>query len=122
VLIDLGDSFHFISQAVTDKLRLEAVKAGKSKVKMKAPLPIMTVNSEPLRAIVVIWQMGLMHNGTNKKHCYTNNLVVSCIAHYCLIWVMTWLQKQNPDIHWETGVWHCIPALMLRINQSIRSQ
>jgi hypothetical protein len=34
------------------------------------------------------------------------NFVVANIAHYNMILGMAWLQKQNPILHWDTGVWH----------------
>ncbi len=70
------------------------------------PLPITAFNDKLLRATTVIWQMGWMHNSTGTKQSQAINFVVVDIAHYALILGMAWLQKQIPDIHWGTGVWH----------------
>ncbi len=43
-LINLGATYNFVSQSIADKLRLDAVKAGRSKVEKKAAPPITTVN------------------------------------------------------------------------------
>jgi hypothetical protein len=53
-LVDLGTTYNFISWSVADKLKFEAVKAGRSKVKKKAPSPITTINGEPLCATAVV--------------------------------------------------------------------
>jgi predicted aspartyl protease len=53
-LVDSGATYNFISQAVADKLGLEAAKAGKRKKKEKMPLPITTVNGEPLHTTAVV--------------------------------------------------------------------
>jgi hypothetical protein len=45
-----------------------------------------------------------MHNGTGMKRSHAINFVVTDIAHYDIKFSMAWLQKQNPDRHWDTGV------------------
>jgi hypothetical protein len=40
------------------------------------------------------------------KQSLAINFVVADIAYYDMILGMAWLQKQNPDIHWDTGLWH----------------
>jgi hypothetical protein len=105
-LVDLGATYNFISQAVADRLSLEAVRAGRRKKQKKLPLPIITVNGETLRATAVVRQMVRMRDSAGTKQSHAINFVVADIAHYDLILRMAWLQKQNPDIHWDTGVWH----------------
>ncbi len=53
-LIDLGATYNFISHFDADELRLEAVKAGWSKVKKKTPPPITTINGELLHSTMVV--------------------------------------------------------------------
>jgi hypothetical protein len=105
-LVDSGATYNFISQTVADRLGLEAAKAGKRKKQKKLLPPITTVNGEPLRATVVVRQMVHMRDSTGAKRSHAINFIVADIAHYDLIRGMAWLQKQNPDIHWDTGVWH----------------
>jgi hypothetical protein len=64
------------------------------------------VNGELLRATAIVRQMAQMRNGAEVKRSHGINFVVADIAHYVIILSMAWLQKQNPDIHWDTGVWH----------------
>jgi hypothetical protein len=82
VLIDLGATYNFISLSVADELGLEVIKAGKSKIKKKAPLPITTVNSEPLHTIAVIQQMVQIRDSVRLKRSYVINFVIADIAHY----------------------------------------
>jgi hypothetical protein len=105
-LVDLGATYNFISQAVADRLGLEAVRAGRRKKQKKLLPPITTVNGETLRTTAVVRQMVQMCNSTGTKRSHAINFVVADIAHYDLILGMAWLQKQNPDIQWDTGVWH----------------
>jgi predicted aspartyl protease len=56
-LVDSGATYNFISQSVADKLRLEAVKAGRKRNRRKMPLLITTVNGELLRITAVVRQM-----------------------------------------------------------------
>ncbi len=105
-LVDSGATFNFISQSVANRLRLEAVKAGRKRNRKKwAPL-ITTVNGELLRATAVVWQIVQMHNSTRMKQSQEINCIRANIAHYNIILSMAWLQKQNPDIHCDTGVWY----------------
>jgi hypothetical protein len=53
-LVDSGASYNFITQSFVDMLRLEAVEAGRSKVKKLSSPPITRANSELLRATAVI--------------------------------------------------------------------
>ncbi len=76
-----------------DKLGLEAVKAGRSKVKKKAPYPITTVNGKPLCATAVIWQMVQMYDSARIKRSHAINFIVADIAYYNMILGMAWLQK-----------------------------
>jgi hypothetical protein len=105
-LVNLGATYNFVSQAVADRLSLEAAKAGKRKKKKKMLPPITTVNGEPLRATVVVRQMVRMQDSAGAKRNHAINFVVADIAHYDMILGLAWLQKQNSDIHWDTGVWH----------------
>ncbi len=103
-LVDSSATYNFIFKSIADKLGLEAVKAGKSKVKKKALPPITTVNGEPLRATAVIRQMVWMRNSAGTKQSHVINFVIADIAHHDLIFGVAWLQKQNPDINWDTRV------------------
>ncbi len=105
-LVDLSTTYNFISQAVADRLGLEAVRAGRRKKQKKLPPPITIVNGETLRATTVVRQMVQMRDSAGMKRSHAINFVVANIAHYDLILGMVWLQKQNPDIQWDTGVWH----------------
>ncbi len=53
-LVDLGATYDFIFQSVADKLKLEAAKAGRKKIRKKMPLPISTINGESLCTTQVI--------------------------------------------------------------------
>jgi hypothetical protein len=105
-LVDLGATYNFISQAVADRLGLEALRAGRRKKQKKLPPLITTVNGETLRATTVVRQMVRMRDSAGTKQSHAINFVVADIAHYDLILGMAWLQKQNYDIQWDTGVWH----------------
>ncbi len=85
-LVDLGATYNFISQAVADRLGLEAVRAGRRKKQKKLPLPIITVNGETLRATVV-----RMRDSAGMKRSHATNFVVADIAHYDLILGVAWL-------------------------------
>ncbi len=105
-LVNSGATYNFISQAVADRLSLEAVRAGRRKKQKKLPPPITTVNGETLCATTVVRQMVRLRDSAGTKRSHAINFVVANIAHYDLILGMAWLQKQNPDIQWDTGVWH----------------
>jgi hypothetical protein len=75
------------------------VKAGRSKVKKKAPLPITTVIGKPLCATAVVRQMVQMHDSSEMKRSHAINFVVADIAHYYMILGIAWLQKQSPYIY-----------------------
>ncbi len=66
-LVDSGATYNFISQFIVDILRLEAVMTGRSNVKIKASPPITTVNSELLRATVVVWSMVWMSDSARTQ-------------------------------------------------------
>ncbi len=105
VLVDSGTTYNFISQSIADKLRLEAVKAGRKRNRKKMPLPITTVNGELLYTTVVLQQMVRMCTDARMKRSHAINFVTD-IAHYNIILGMAWLQKQNPNNHWDIGAWH----------------
>ncbi len=104
VLVDSGTTYNFISQYITDKLRPEAVKAGRRRKKMQ--LPITTVNSKLLQATAVVRQVIRMRDSIRIKLSHVINFVIANIAHYDIILDMAWLQKENCSIHRDTGVWH----------------
>jgi hypothetical protein len=64
------------------------------------------VNGKQLQATVVVWQMVWMRDSFGSKQSHAIYFIIDTISHYDVILSMAWLQKQNPDIHWETGVWH----------------
>ncbi len=107
VLIDLGDTYNSISQAMGHRLSLEAIGIGRTSKRKKLPLPITTVNREPLCVTVVVQQIVQMHDSPINKHNNAMNFVIADIAHYDLILGMAGLQKQNLDIQWGTRTWHC---------------
>ncbi len=98
-LVDSGATYNFITQAVADRLGLEAARKRK-------PPPIATVNGKPLRATAVICQMVRMRDSAGAKWSHVIKFVVADISYYDMLLGMAWLQKQNPDIQWDTGVWH----------------
>jgi hypothetical protein len=73
-LVDSGTTYIFISQTVVDKLGLEAVEAGRSRVKKKTLPPITLVDGEPLRATAVVWQIVQMRDSTRTKRSQAINL------------------------------------------------
>ncbi len=82
---DSGATYNFIAQSVTDKLILEVVKAGRSKVKKKASPPSTTVNGEPLRATTVVQQTVKMRDSAGTKPSHVINFLVANIAHFDMI-------------------------------------
>jgi predicted aspartyl protease len=84
-LVHSGATYNFISQAVADRLGLEAVRAGRRKKQKKLPPPITTVNGETLRATAVVRQMVRIRNSARTKRSHAINIVVANIAHYDLI-------------------------------------
>jgi hypothetical protein len=78
---------------------------GRKKAVTKPPAST-TVNSEPLLTTAVIQHIVRMCNSTSVKRCHAINFVIADIASYDVILGMAWLQKQNPDICWDTGIWH----------------
>jgi hypothetical protein len=89
--VDSGATYNFISQAVADRLSLEAVRAGRRKKQKKLLPPITTVNGETLHATAVVRQMVRMRNSVRTKRSHAINFVVADIAHYDLILGMAWL-------------------------------
>ncbi len=47
-----------------------------------------------------------MRASTGTKRSHEINFIVTDIANYNMILGMARLQKQNPDIQWDTGVWY----------------
>jgi hypothetical protein len=106
VLVDSGATYNFVSQAVADAVGMHPAKAGRRK-KAVAKLPaIATVNGESLRTTAVVRHMVRMRDSAGIKRCHAINFVVADIASYDIILGMAWLRKQNPDIRWDTGIWH----------------
>jgi hypothetical protein len=68
-----------------DKLRLETVKAERSKVRNKAPPPFTMINSELLHTTAVVQQIVWMRDSAETKRSYAINLVIANIAHYNII-------------------------------------
>jgi hypothetical protein len=56
--------------------------------------------------MAIVQHMVRMRNSTGVKRCHAINFVVANIASYNLILGMAWLRKQNPDIRWDTSIWH----------------
>jgi hypothetical protein len=90
-LVESGDTYNFISQAVADRLSLEADRAGRRKKQKKLPPQITTVNGETLRATAVVHQMVRLCDSAGTKQSHAINFVVADIAHYDLILGMAWL-------------------------------
>ncbi len=67
---------------------------------------VATVKGKPLRTTAVVWHMVRMCNSAGFKRCLAINFIVADIVSYDVILGMAWLQKQNPDILWNTGIWH----------------
>jgi hypothetical protein len=104
VLVDLGTTYNFISEAVADSVGMRPAKAGRRK-KAVAKLPaIATVNGESLRTTTIVRDMVRMRNSAGVKRCHAINFVIADIASYNIILGTAWLQKQNPDIRWDTGI------------------
>ncbi len=47
-----------------------------------------------------------MRDSTRVKRSHVVNFVATNICSYDIILGKAWLQKQNPDINWDSGVWH----------------
>ncbi len=47
-----------------------------------------------------------MRDSTGVKRSHAVNFVAADICGYDVILGMAWLQKQNSDINWDSGVWH----------------
>ncbi len=105
-LVDSGATYNFVSQAVADSVRMRAAKAGRRKKAVAKPPAIATVNGESLCTMAVVQHMVRMRNSAGVKRCHAINFVVADIASYDIILGMDWLRKQNPDIRWDTGIWH----------------
>jgi hypothetical protein len=88
--VDSGATYHFMFQSILDKLGLEAVKAGRSKVKKKAPSPITMVNNGPLHSTRVVRQMVQISESAVTKQSHAINFVVADIANYDMILSMAW--------------------------------
>jgi hypothetical protein len=106
VFVDSDATYNFISKSVTDKIRLEVVKARIKRNRKKMPPLITMVTGKPLHATAVIRQMVQICDSAGTKRSHAINIVIADIAYYDMMLGMTWLQKQNPDVHRDTGVWH----------------
>ncbi len=104
VLIDSGATYIIITKSINNKLRLETVRAKTTKIKKKAHPLTTRANGEQLHATTVVRQMVRMCISTKTKWSYAMNFVVADDAHYDMILSMAWLWKENPHIHWNTGV------------------
>jgi hypothetical protein len=47
-----------------------------------------------------------MRNSARIKWSHATNFVVADIAHNSMILSTAWEEKENPNIHWDTGVRH----------------
>jgi hypothetical protein len=47
-----------------------------------------------------------MRDSAGTKRSHAINFIVADITHYDMILGMAWLQKHNPNIQWDMGVWH----------------
>jgi hypothetical protein len=105
-LMDSGATYNFVSQSLADSVGMRPAKA-RRRQKAVAKLPaIATVNSESLRTTAIVRHMVRMRDSAGVKCCHPINFVIANIASYDIILGMAWLQKQNPDICWDTGIWH----------------
>jgi hypothetical protein len=105
-LVDSGATYNFVSQAVTDSVRMRPAKARRRKKAVAKPPVIATVNGESLPTTAVVQHMVRMHDSAGVKRCHAINFVIADIASYNVILGMAWLRKQIPDIRWDTGIWH----------------
>ncbi len=105
-LVDSGATYNFVSQAVADAVGMRPAKAGRRKKAVAKPPTVATVNGEPLRTTAVVRHMVRMRDSAVVKQCHTINFIVTDVVGYDVILGMAWLRKQNPDIRWDTGVWH----------------
>ncbi len=105
-LIYLGDTHNFIFKTMADLLSLKAAKAERNMNKAKIPPPIATVNGKPLRTTTIVCHIVRMFLNADMKQSHSLNFIVVNIAYYNMIPGMAWLQKQNPDIQRDAGIWH----------------
>jgi hypothetical protein len=80
--------------------------AGRKKKRRKLPPLITTVNVETLRATAVVRQIVQMRNSARAKQSHAINIVIAEVADYDMILGVALLQKQNPNVQWDTGVEH----------------
>jgi hypothetical protein len=107
VLVDLGATYNFISQAVADRLGLQPARDGRRwKRTLRQPPPTASVNGKLLCATAHVQEMVHMRDSAGVKCLHAVNFVVANICGYDMILGMAWLQKQNPDINCYSGVWH----------------
>jgi hypothetical protein len=106
-LVDLGATYNLVSQAVADQFGLQPAQSGKRRRRaVRQPPLVATVNGESLRTTAVVREMVRMRNSTGVKRSHAVNFVVADIRSYDAILGIAWLEKQNPDINWDSGVWH----------------
>ncbi len=106
-LVDLGAIYNFISQAVADRLGLQLARSGRRRRRAVRQPPLVTaVNGESLRTIAVVREMVRMRDSAGVKRSHAVHFVVAVIRDYDVLLGMAWLQKQNPDINWDSRVWH----------------
>jgi hypothetical protein len=106
-LVDSGATYNFISQAVADRLGLQLALSGRRRRRaVRQPPLVAAVNGESLRTTAVVREMVRMRDSAGVKRSHAVNFVVADIRGYDVILGMAWLKKQNPDINWDSGVWH----------------
>jgi hypothetical protein len=79
-LVDSGNIYIFVSQAVANSVRMRPAKARRQERVIAKLLMIATVNSESLRTMAAVWQIVRMRHSAVAKHCHTINFVVNDIA------------------------------------------
>jgi hypothetical protein len=73
---------------------------------IRQPPLVDAVNGESLCTTAVVREMVRMCDSARVKRSHAVIFVIADIRGYNVILGMAWLQKQNPDINWDSEVWH----------------
>ncbi len=97
-LVDSGVVFNFISQSVTDRLRLRPTA--------KPQPPISMNDGNPLRTHVIYSVTIRLRNYSGKEQRVAANLIRADISGYDLDLGMAWSLRHNPDVIWRDRKWY----------------